>query len=167
MSSTGLKQAATQLKRNEGVAGWSAAATTNLAPLLPTTLTTGKTLNVPVNEGDNVVFFVQFQSTVNKRSGRFTIKAGDQWQSDLGDMTFTLHSTAARRIYKGFIGPLESARFAYRSTSTAYGPKGTNLVRVEYYGYQTTKGTSTAAEAGQARKGHIAAFAMPKVKYDS
>lgn len=154
---------ALRLKRNDGVnAGVSGFTAATLS-------TAQKTMIVPFDVDDKIAFVVTWETTVDKEAAQFTIKAGSTkkaWQQGQGDATFTFTATAAALTYQGFLGPFESARFATSSTSTNIAPEGSNVVKVEFLGYQSTKGTS-AGSSDKAAKGYVFPFRMPTVQYDT
>ena len=148
--------------------GGRSAGRDSVTGLTGTTISTAKSLIVPYGVDDKIAFVVQWETTLDKRAARFTIKAGAErraWQQGQGDATFTVTTTAAGRVYNAFIGPFETARFANKSTSTNFAPIGSNVLKVEFLGYQSTKGTSQPTTEAKGKKANIMAFRMPMVEY--
>ena len=187
---TVLKKAPLQLNRNQGSVWFNELQvdSTNKLGAYATTLvsTTGaggtgwsNTLNVPINDGDILFFNVKYLSThATLETGRVQVMAGNQWQSDLGALTFDISSTARWRVYEGMLGPFESARFGYKTTSSTHavstavtggGKKGESVIRMRFIGVKTTnKDASTPTySTGQGRKLPVMAFKLPKVEYDA
>ncbi len=155
-----------KLKRNDGLLLGPTTAAGG-----PTTLESTKdgTLVVPIEDSDRIGFYVEWETTVAARTGRFVIKAGDKWQKDVGNAVFSIATTAGDLKYAAVLGPFEAARFAKASTySTNHATVGQNVLVMDFIGHKTT-GTSTHASTATCKSAtaKVVTFQMPGVVYDS
>jgi len=132
------------------------------ASLGGTTIASSSEATVAIPNSDRLGFIASYVSSSGS-TGVKTLKvlAGDAWRGGLDDIEIALNSssdtTASAKRF--IIGPVESARFAFTmTTSTAYGPKNSNYVKVSL----TNAGTSNGTQSGLV---NVVPFLWPSVEY--
>lgn len=78
--------------------------------------------------------------------------AGSAWQKEQGLFYVTMQASEANQVHQRILGPFESARFAYKSTS------GDDAIKIY---------VSASASDDDCSEISVQAFKMPQVEYDT
>lgn len=110
---------------------------------------------------DKIGFIVRWGCTANTTQVlNVSVAAGSDrraWNKDQGAISFSITSTAAGSCKTYLIGPLETARFAIKSTSTQW--SGRNEIKISV--------SASATAALEQRRANVTAFRLPTVAYSS
>ena len=128
---------------------------TTAATVTPSTVSSGF-CDVLIPRDEKIGFLISWHASSTGQTAWVGVAAGSEgraWQRDLGQFTVSLTCTRTNGAgYQRLLGPFESARFAYQSTSNA------SAIKI------WIAATATGNDASQMT---VDAFRMPSVSYDT